>query len=863
LKKINLLTLSLLVTFGASAQIDAERLAISRIEKGKWLKAERGLNKSLKKDSLNPEALYGMSKLFFFPLYPKFNIDSAYHFAQSALVVYTRLPLRQRDRLKRFPLDSSILLEHRTKIDSAGFERAKKTHTEKSYNDFITEFESAIQQDAAIELRNEVAFVDALKTNTHEIFLAYLTKYPTSTRAQEARQRYDKLLYEERTKDGKLNSYEEFIREYPENVHRKEAEKNIFEISTVSGTPLSLIKFLQKYPQSGSYGKMAKDILYHIEKDSEVVKKYTYKTDSIEEISRLESGYLIPILKAGKFGFMNGQGREVLSPRFASIHESYFCGNIKTDYLVTSDGIVGRSGKLIVKGKVEQPEDLGFGFLKLKVGGCWNVIHKAGYTINDSCVEGVKVISGQYLAIRKNRKWGLFAFNGRQLLPHAYEEIETVDKIIVLSKTGKKILVTADRIANIANKVPLNESRVYDEIRQLATDQYLVRNGTLEGVLNSALAFEVPLERHSIKQSPYGFIIEKNKKYKINDVSQELKGKEFDQLNFYGDWIGLKESGKSSLYQGREKKFLRRELDSLWFENQVAFTLRNDTLKVYFNSGKSLDFEPNVSVKFIKSSDSTTYFYVPDKNKHSVYQVADGARLFSAEFDDLEYLGHQFFLVSKGGKKGLVDESGKVLLPIEYTAIVTTGLGIVSLLKDQKFGLFNMISRKLIKPSFERNVLAYDQDRVLAFKEGYYGFMNWDAKPLSNFEFEEIQRWNDSIAIVKRNFQWSLYEINAHKTVMSKIKDFHLVGDYHDEKVVVIHRDNFYGVLSNKQGEVIPAAYTDIINLGTPEEPLYFAEKHVEEAGIYVIIYFDKKGTILRKQAFEEDEYGKIYCDEN
>jgi hypothetical protein len=45
--------------------------------------------------------------------------------------------------------------------------------------------------------------------------------------------------------------------------------------------------------------------------------------------------------------------------------------------------------------------------------------------------------------------------------------------------------------------------------------------------------------------------------------------------------------------------------------------------------------------------------------------------------------------------------------------------------------------------------------------------------------------------------------------------------------------------------------------------PLYFTEKQVEEAGIYVVIYYDKDGRQLRKQVFETDEYEKIYCTRN
>lgn len=863
MRKIFTTGLLTITAFGVNAQISAERLAINRIEKGKWLKAEQGLYKSLKKDSLNPEARYGLSKLYFSPAYSNFNIDSAYHYAQSAITVFGTVSVRQRDRLKRFPLDSAILIDQREKIDSAAFERAKTSNTESGYIDFIARFKSARQQDAAIELRNEVAFVDALKSNTPLAYFTYLKKYPASARADEARQRYEKLLFEEGTKDGKLVSYEKFLRDYPQSFYRKEVEKNIFEISTAAGTHSALTRFIENYPELNFYVKRVKDILYHIEKESDAVRKYTFKSDSIELISTLEKGFLVPILKGGKFGFMNGQGKEMLPLRFAGIHESYLCGAIKTDYLITSEGIVGRSGKMIRPGKVDTAEDLGFGFLKLKASGCWRLVHKSGYTTDESCVEDAKIIVGQYLAVKRDKKWGLFALNGRQLLSYQYEEIEALDRVVVLGKTRKKILVTRDQLSNIANKIPLDESRVFDEVRQLKSDYYLVRNGTLEGIVNSSLTYVVPLERHSIMQSPYGFVMEKNKKYKINDVSQELKGIEFNHLEFYGDWIGTQESGNISLYHGREKKHLRRQLDSLWFEHQVAFTKKNDSLRVYFNSGKSLDFDSRVKVKFIESQDTTNYFYVSEKNKNSVYAVKSEVKLFAAEFDDLEYLGYGSFLISKGVKKGLVDDTGKIILPIEYTAIIVTGFGIVSLLKDNKFGLFNMIKRKLIKPSFERNVLLYGEDRLLAFKDGYYGFIDWQAKPLGKFEFEEIQRWNDSVAIVKRNFQWSLYEVETQKILMSKIKDFHLVGEEGDEKTIVIHKENSFGVRSNRRGEIIPASYTDIINLGTAEDPLYFAEKHIEEAGIYVIIYFDREGKSIRKQVFEEDEYVKIYCDGN
>jgi hypothetical protein len=57
--------------------------------------------------------------------------------------------------------------------------------------------------------------------------------------------------------------------------------------------------------------------------------------------------------------------------------------------------------------------------------------------------------------------------------------------------------------------------------------------------------------------------------------------------------------------------------------------------------------------------------------------------------------------------------------------------------------------------------------------------------------------------------------------------------------------------------------FTDIINLGSKDDPLYFTEKHVEEASIFVVIYYDRNGKLIRRQAYEPEEYEKIYCSNN
>jgi hypothetical protein len=62
---------------------------------------------------------------------------------------------------------------------------------------------------------------------------------------------------------------------------------------------------------------------------------------------------------------------------------------------------------------------------------------------------------------------------------------------------------------------------------------------------------------------------------------------------------------------------------------------------------------------------------------------------------------------------------------------------------------------------------------------------------------------------------------------------------------------------------MIPISFSDIINVGSKENPFYFTEKHVEEASIFVVIYYDSNGKMVRKEVYEQDEYEKIYCSDN
>ena len=833
--------------------------ALSRIEKGNWIKAEQQLRKALKKDTLNPEARYVYSLLFFSAGYPKKNIDSAYHYSLASLSDFQKSSLRQKERMKRLPLDSSILINLRKRIDSTAFERAKTINTIQSYQFFLDQFAFASQREAAVELRDEVAFLGALKVNTYKTFKDYVNQYPSSHRKAEAEKRYEKLIFEDRTRDGKLKSYQNFLTEYPLTTYRRESEKFIFEISTASGRPDDFAQFIRSFPAS-YLRKKSEDILYHLQRGDEHSAERMSLNDSLMQINMLEKGYWVPVMKNEKFGFMDQDGKETITPRFDIIYDEYKCGEIRTDYVITSDGIFSRSEELIFKGITEDVTELGLGFLKVQDSTCFHIVHKSGFKLTSVCLKDVKLVANRFIAYQVNTKWGLMALSGINLLPVEFEDIYSLEQVIVLVKSGKRSLKTTQQIASLADKNLFAESIVFDEIRQLDSGTYLVKNGSLEGTMDSHLEFIIPLDRHILTKTPYGYVAEKNETFRVIGIANELDNQLYDDIRFYENWLSLKKETGLHLFSILNKKNVATELDSIWFLNRLAFGLKEDTLHVFLSSGVHREFSAQSDFQFIKSSGTELFFHTEEKKGMNVYDATTGSRLFQLDFDEIEYFGDQIFMITLRGKKGLVQSDGKSVLPVEYSQIVIAQNNYASLFKDKKFGLYDIKNRKLIKPLFESNVKPFRENIYITSREGRFGFIDAEAKPMGKFEFDDILEWNDSTALVKRNFQWLIYNWRTGKISIDMIKDYRMVLNQAEEKIMIAHQGTAYGVISNKRGIVIPCTFSDIINIGSNEEPLYFTEKNIEEAEIYVVIYYNKMGEQLRRQVFEKDEYEEIYC---
>ncbi len=846
--------LVLTASCSAFAQLSPERAVVNNMEKGKYNKARAQLIKMLNKDSANVLAYYLLSRYFFAPGNPDFSIDSAYRYCNTALAKMGYVTGRMRERISRFPLDSALLIGLRIRIDSAAFQRAKMVNTEEAYQYFLDHFIYASQRSQAIELRDEVAFLNTLLENTYQGYRKFLDKYPQSHRANEARTRYDKLLFETKTSDRKLVSYERFITEHPESPYLPVAERQIFEISTAVCTAETLLRFLNRYPES-IYRKEATDLLYHILKETDTPYPLHLLNDSLRRVKALEAEHLVVYYKEGGFGWMNTRGKEVIAPVAGQPKDEYRCAYLDDDVLLAGENLLSRNGAVIASG-IRSFEDLGYGLLLVEAEkNCRMVLHKSGRRLT-GCIDDAEVLGGVLLAVKKDGVWQLVSFTGRILLSDTRGFIDAFPVLGIRHARHIELILFNDVLRIADGEAPVKKV-VVAEARKLPFGIWIKSNNR-QALLDFSLREQIAAGEEQITPVFFGALLSGSSGYRLWDqaVSATISA---DAVKIQEPWIGVRQKNSWLIYHHTLHKPLPQVFDSIHFAGPALVAVKGDSLKVFFTPEKRIAFSGKPVVRFLPGKDSLYYLRVDVPGNRTIYD-SNGQRLFVTDAEIISYAGENCFEAVKNNRKGLLSSTGKWLIPAEYDGIGIVQQGMVSVLRNNKFGMWNLNLKKEIKPEYERNLTPLNENLIIAFRQSGAGLIGWDNKPVVPFEYDEIIPFTDTLLLVRKNFQWLLADRVTKKIQPERIQSFTWISRSPLERLILFQSEGYYGVLSSRKGMILQPTYTYIWNAGTESEPFYLTEKHVEEAGIYVLIYYDASGRLVRRQILEEEDYERVKC---
>lgn len=840
------------------------RRAQSHIEKKKYEEAAALLIKSIHKDSLAAAEKYVLAGLFIDSAYHSYDIDSAYFYIIDAINSYGFLDPKLKQTLSNRGFSEASFNKLKAKIEEAGFERAVKLGREADFINFIDEFNSSIYLDSAITLRNSLAFGYASQQNTYQAYHHFFVTYPEAQEVPEAKNRYEKLLYEDKTGDRRLHSYQQFLEEYPNTRYRKEAEQHIFNIITGKFTVKAYKTFLRQYPHSFLRNR-ALLIMYSLlskEEQNSFLNSdqlSASQNDSIRNLITLENHLYVPIIHDHQYEIINDDGQVVLGP-LTDVSEEVKCRPIEGAMLFASfsdhNAIITLKDQVIIQGDFNAYRDEGDGIIKLTGGLGDFFIHLPGIRLNNHYFNKATTV-GPFIAYFSNNKWGLESVTGLSLLRADYDSISIFHQKIILQKNNKWGLLPVEAFYQALDKEPVVLEMLYDNISTVNDQYLLLKLQDSSALIDGDGQFIVPMAIQDIELVEGGIFVDRTDSVMDSRIADSW----YYDIGKNASWAYGDKGDSTDVFFQNKLVFKVKEADLVG--TTALKVTREDSAFCYFQGSTRIYLEEG---GFIVPVHRMGEF---SKIRHFVYTHGDGGKTVYNQqgkvvdiknFDRLIDLGDRYILRRYKGKLDLLNDEGQVLLKNINGA---TGLknGYVSYLVDGKFGLYSEPDSVNIIPKYDRPMILYSDSLFIISTNNLMGIINKYDSVQVPIKYEEIAYLNDTIAALRSNFRWTFWSIPHNQAVMVNASNYWqmqpIASTYYK-----FFRGIGYGVWSPQEGLILKPTFDEINIRYKGNETLFIAEKWVEEADLVVMLYYNMKGTLLRKEVLSTLEYKDLSCDD-
>ncbi|WP_420579792.1 hypothetical protein [Reichenbachiella sp.] len=845
--------------------------ALRAYDKGDYEKVEGILTKSMKEDSLNPATEYVWALLYSNENYPKYHLDTAHLYIEYAC---EHIKLQNEDHLDE--LEDADLFEYDLKnkkmaIDSMAFALASSKGGIDAYEHFIANYEGAADFELALAKRNQLVFTEVESKNTWQAYAEFLEKYPNAAQTEKAQIQYDKLVYEDKTSSGKIEDLEKFLIEEPKTPYRHSIERKIFEDYVGELNSDRMVDFLRKF-HNPVLSLRVQSMLYYLDNVnfSGLAEEFGIRSnfmDSIQQLEKLNSQSLFLDHQKGKFGFSKLNGDDFLNNTYLKVDDKYRCGNILDELLLveSTEGrqLLNRNGEVVFEGFDGRVEDLGNGLLAVEEGGSFGLIHKSGFRLLNAGYENLQLLGNSLIVYEFNGKAGVMSVTGKKYIQPVYDDIFIKGPFWVFRQNNSYGVSDLQEIKSI-DKRAFKLHLPYEEV-ELINEKYII--GFLENseeLINDRLEKITPENTKRINTKHETWVIELSEGYMTFDPGQgQLSSNTYQNVLQNDEWLGMTKNGKWFVYNKNIYDDPIIGVDSLKLLGEdIAIVFRDMDGMAIFPNKQIVEITEGQYLKSIgpKIKTDTHFLVVKEGRENILYK--NGVEQFRMICDELGYISDSAFFVKKSEKYGAVGLDGRLIMRIRYDAISAADNEVAAVLYDGKFGGYNFRDKVLLRMDYQEKIKPYNSKLFVVNDEGLYGLLDNQNELIVEPSFEQIEYWSDTSFLGLKEGSWNIVNMSNGTMSLSDIRYYEYIKDKPEEKILLIRKEEGYGVYHSAKGLIIPTAFHDVMNLGNTDTQLYFTETAVSEAGFYVVVYYDTNGNKLFSEAYREETYEQLVCED-
>ncbi len=472
-----------------------------------------------------------------------------------------------------------------------------------------------------------------------------------------------------------------------------------------------------------------------------------------------------------------------------------------------------------------------------------------------------KVTSFQYYAIYENGKMGVIDLKGNVLIEPKYDNIKipNPEKAIFICQDGDKIVVQNDKKETLFQE--------YEEVTPI----------DIKGI-----ATNIPYEKRVLRykqDGKYG-LINYEGKIVTKAIYEEIEGLENKESELL-----VKKDGKYGVINQKGVSLLKIEYDSIvgdgYYDEQQGYALSGYIVSLktqegyrygYISAKREKILEVNYnSISRVTGVESDKEVYLIATKNGQTGVVKNGKVMIHYTYQTLEYDDYNnLFMIERNAKYGVIDMTGKEILPVEYDEIESKGIYLQAMKEETatyfdiegnrlenneyesvfktdnenylitidvegQYGVINAKKEVIIQNTYQYLEYLYD-DYFIASNESYLGVINTLGKTKVEFQYDVLQKIEDTKVLEAKKLQDNTTDLYSSKLEKICTKENASVYAYENDIEI------------SSKGEV---EYFDVEGNSLKENQTQ-NHQHPETIGEYHRVYYGYGESYYTKETEEE-----------
>ncbi len=555
-------------------------------------------------------------------------------------------------------------------------------------------------------------------------------------------------------------------------------------------------------------------------------------------------------------------------------------------------GVADKNGNVIIEPKYASVVALSMDYLALKTPMAnWSLynlktkkeITKAEY----SFFEVIEVKNNNKKEIRitacQNGKCGVMDKNAKFILQPTYSQIynlqnklfvgkNNINKWSILDKNGKKILnQNFDLIYDFTEYSPFTKVTTTEGDGLLNKNGKLILNPVYSGIdvfipkKNQTIVFAYQNEKITVlefdksnnkkKESIFSSFQALPSKYSKLDKPEVFTAQLANRLSTNFRWFQNPKTKKWHLLNKKREPAFRNGFDVILVEPIAGFTLGKNNVNGSLSAASLIDHQNGklisqnklfyVQLEDFRTADIARAY--ADSTKENAILTKTGllvTQIAGLTIDSMTYFSENRLPIKAGGKYGLMDEKGQVILPPTYSMIMPFENGVAKVQLGNNFGIIDKAG-KIILPVEYEYIGNFENGLVLIVKNKKVGITDTKGKIIIEPQYERLSIENKIIR-ARKNKKWGIIN-NQNKAILPF--EYQYISTF-SENMAIIRKNNLWGFLSNQNGipKIIlaPSIQADFINEIRNGMAKVSSERYIEEDGYGNKNAFYKKNGIIK-----------------